>query len=264
VSEPTGALTNLGELSKSATVLIEKISDAVGAAFNGDAQTQAEIVVGIAITVYVGLHLIFHFIRKSKVRKRKSILANIAAELGFELTPAEQGPSYEEFRRDFDEARGDQQQPCAIRYLYRGIRGQRTLTLFEFSRSSASSRSSSGNLTEGIAVGLETQGLGLPTFRMIPRSRLLNMLPGVDSLIASATAAGKILELPNGIKVMVSGPEGRGNIKELFGPSVLSFLEEHPEWSVAGKGDHVWISASYPASVKGFEAVVTEAIHLFV
>jgi hypothetical protein len=259
VSEPTGALTNLGELSKSATVLIEKISDAVGAAFNGDAQTQAEIVVGIAITVYVGLHLIFHFIRKSKVRKRKRILANIAAELGFELTPAEQGPSYEEFRRNFNEARGDQQQPCAIRDLYRGIRGQRTLTLFEFSRSSASS-----NLTEGIAVGLETQGLGLPTFRMIPRSRLLNMLPGVDSLIASAIAAGKILELPNGIKVMVSGPEGRGNIKELFGPSVLSFLEEHPEWRVAGKGDHVWISASYPASVKGFEAVVTEAIHLFV
>ena len=230
-----------------------------------DPQTEAGILVSIAIAAYVGLHLASHFIRKSKVAKRKGILATLAAELGLDSTPEAQSPANDEFKRDFNEARGNGQQPCAIHNLYRGIRGQRTLTLFEFGRWSGSSNSrSSGMLTEGIAAGLETLGLGLPSFRTVPKSRLLNILPGVDTLIATGIATGNILELPNGPKVMVRGQAGQDNIKKLFGPSVLSFLEKHPEWSVAGKGDHVWLSASYPASVEGFKTVVSEAIHLLI
>jgi hypothetical protein len=227
-----------------------------------DPDTEAGILVGIAIAVYVGLHLAFHFIRQSKVRKRKAILAILASELGLELTPEAQSPSNDEFKSDFNEPRGDGRQPCAIHNLYRGSRRQRTLTLFEFSRWSGSSKSLSGGLTEGIAAGLETPDLGLPSFRTLPKSRLLKLLPGVDTLIAAGIATGKILEWPNGLRVMVSGPEGQDNIKKWFAPAVLSFLETHPEWRVAGKGDHIWLSASYPASVEGFKTVVSEAIHV--
>ena len=213
--------------------------------------------------LWVAWQLYGHYSDKAAMRRRREQLDRLAST--FDLTLDSDRQSND--RRELDTAYngavaqnwgsdGLYHEPAnklghvfagrAVDILYKG----HGLRLFQMTRGTKRGSRS------WIGLGVHIEHLHVPSFRRQKRG-------SIQVGLIAARRRGNIVDWPDGSFALLRNAADKAAVQGVLSPPVLSFLEAHGDWEMAGNGDELWLSSTWDQTDEDAEATLVEAKRLF-